>query len=95
MLWRLIGLKIPLRTLGIAKLEQAPAHLVFSFAKNTPVAPEKLIGLVERDRKKARRQRRKESMRLTPDGRLLVPFTPEGENIFQAIETVLEQLSET
>jgi transcription-repair coupling factor (superfamily II helicase) len=94
MLWRLIGLKIPLRTLGIAKLEQAPAHLVFSFAENTPVTPEKLIGLVELDRKKARRQRRKESMRLTPDGRLLVPFT-EGENIFQAIETVLEQLSET
>ncbi len=93
-LWRLIGLKIPLRRLGIAKLEQAPAHLVFSFADQTPVAPETLIGLVERDRKKARRQRRRESMRLTPDGRLLVPFA-EGENIFQAIETVLEQLSGT
>ena len=92
-LWHLMELKIPLAGLGIAKLEQAPAHLVFSFAEQTPVAPETLVALVERDRKKARRQRRKDSKRLTPDGRLLVPLG-EGENIFQAIETVVQQLAQ-
>ena len=90
-LWRLIGLKLPLRDLGIAKLEEAPDWLVFSFADQTAVAPETLVALVEQDKKKARRSRRKNCMRLTPDGRLLVPFT-QGENIFQAVETVVQQL---
>ncbi|MCI5133064.1 MAG: hypothetical protein D3904_16500, partial [Candidatus Electrothrix sp. EH2] len=39
-----------LRKLGIIKLEQGPANLVFSFSEHSPVAPETLLAFIEQSR---------------------------------------------
>ncbi|WPD23727.1 MAG: transcription-repair coupling factor [Candidatus Electrothrix scaldis] len=51
-LFALVGLKYPLRQLGITKLEQGPASLVFSFSEQSPVAPETLLAFIEHSRPK-------------------------------------------
>ena len=91
-LWQMIGLKYPLALLGIKKLEQGPETLIYSFADNTPVRPETLLKLLEQDKKAARKERRKNTMRLTPDQRLVVPLKSQ-ENLFQQIENMLGFLS--
>ncbi len=91
-LWQMIGLKYPLGQLGIKKLEQSPEALIYSFADNTPVRPETLLKLLEKDRKAAKKERRKNIMRLTPDQRLVVPVNPE-ENLFKQIKNMLGFLS--
>lgn len=45
-LFALVGLKYRLRQLGIIKLEQGPANLVFSFGQHSPVAPETLLAFI-------------------------------------------------
>ncbi len=87
-LWKMIGLKYPLRQLGIGKLEQGPETLIYSFVDNTPVQPDTLLKLLVRDRKKAKKERRTNTIRLTPDQRLIVPFDTE-ENLFKQIENML------
>lgn len=51
-LFALVGLKYPLRKLGITKLEQGPAALVFSFSEYSPVSPETLLAFIEQSRPK-------------------------------------------
>ncbi|CAK8722641.1 Transcription-repair-coupling factor [Candidatus Electrothrix laxa] len=51
-LFALVGLKYPLRQLGITKLEQGPANLVFSFREHSSVAPETLLAFIEHSRPK-------------------------------------------
>ncbi len=91
-LWRMIGLKYPLAQLGITKLEQGPEALIYSFADSTPLQPETLLNLLKKDKKAAKKERRKQSMRLTPDQRLVVPLDPE-KDIFKQIENVVGLLS--
>ena len=91
-LWKMIGLKHHLRNLGIDKLEQGPEALIYSFVDTTVVQPEALLRLLNRDKKRAKKERRKKIMRITADHRLIVPLLPE-ENIFQQIENVLALLS--
>jgi len=90
-LCRMIALKAPLRALGIAKLEQAPEALIISFTPTTPVEPESLLAYIEQVKKKARKQRQKSAIRLTPDSRLIVPLETDGE-IFHQVELVLSSL---
>lgn len=62
-LFAVMALKIELRLLRISRLEQGKDSLVFSFADRTPVAPEKILQMMEKDR---------DRIRFTPDARLLV-----------------------
>ncbi|MDA8164443.1 MAG: transcription-repair coupling factor, partial [Desulfobacteraceae bacterium] len=56
-------LKLELRALKIARLEQGASTLVFTFLDRTPVAPEKILILMKRSR---------DRVRLTPEGKLVV-----------------------
>jgi transcription-repair coupling factor (superfamily II helicase) len=105
-LFAMVGLKYPLRKLGISKLEQGPANLVFSFVEHSPVAPETLLAFIEQSRIKKKKNSRKGGgfrsstqsavepvpVRLTPDQRLIVDVGEE-KNIFQQIEKILRFLS--
>ncbi len=87
-LLRMIGLKQALRRLGIRKLEQGPAALVFSFIDNAPVEPQAILGLVG---PAGRRSGGGQAARLTPDNRLIVPLAG-GSDLFAAIDRVVETL---
>ena len=85
-LFEVIALKNRLAALGIAKLEQGPAALVFSFAESTPVAPERVMELVKSQAGKG--------MRFTPQARLISPLPPKPSTavIFSEIKKVLHAL---
>jgi transcription-repair coupling factor (superfamily II helicase) len=94
-LFTMIGLKYSLRRLGISRLEQGPASLVFSFVETTPVEPAALLQLVERHRPKKRKgpgRAPAAPVRLTPDNRLVVAVD-EKENLFKQIDSVLQSLA--
>ncbi|RUM34589.1 MAG: hypothetical protein DSY50_06290 [Desulfobulbus sp.] len=91
----MIGLKYPLRKLGISKLEQGPAHVVFTFVENSPVDPGMLLELINKARPRKRKGQRKptdDPIRLTPDHRLLVAISDQ-DNLFDKIHTVIEALT--
>lgn len=96
-LFALLGLKHPVRRLGISTIEQAPAGLVFSFTETTTVAPETLLAFVERFRPKQAKVLKKgqkpepEPVRLTPDGRLIVALNSQ-QKVFGQIDSVLRLL---
>ncbi len=94
-LFTMIGLKYALGRLGISRLEQGPANLVFTFVETTPVEPATLLQLVEGSaggKKKRGAVSGPARFRLTPDNRLIVALD-EKENLFKQIETVLQSLS--
>ncbi len=94
-LFTMIGLKYPLRKLGISKLEQGPANLVFSFVDTSPVDPVVILDLIARHapkKKKGYTGAAANPIRLTPDQRLIVAID-EKENLFKRIDTVLEFLT--
>jgi transcription-repair coupling factor (superfamily II helicase) len=63
-LFVLVGLKYPLRKLGITKLEQGPNNLVFSFSEHSPIAPETLLAFIEHSRpKKSKTPKKKKEVR--------------------------------
>ena len=86
-LLRMISLKQPLRRLGIRKLEQGTAALVFSFIDNAPVDPQAIVGLIGA----SGRASSKPPVRLTPDQRLIIPLA-EGADLFGTIGRVLASL---
>jgi transcription-repair coupling factor (superfamily II helicase) len=74
-------LKIELRTLKIAKLEQGPSTLVFTFLDRTPVAPEKILILMKQSR---------DRIRLTPEGKLVVQTDlPTPAAVFEVAKNIL------
>lgn len=83
-LLHLITLKFAMRQLKIAKMEQGGAHLVLSFLADTPVQPERILALIRES---------KNSIRLTPEGKLILPLpSQEGDAIFLRIKKVLQAL---
>ncbi len=86
-LLRIISLKPTLRRLGISKLEQGPAKLVFTFIDNAPVDPQALVALIGAGGRSGHGQ----PVRLTPDHRLIVPLAEDGE-LFGVIARVLASL---
>jgi transcription-repair coupling factor (superfamily II helicase) len=76
-----------LRRLWISKLEQGPGNLVFSFHEKTPVTPEKIMGLLEKYKKRAR---------FTPEGRLIVITESDSlpEQTFRNAQNILALLAE-
>lgn len=87
-LFNLIGRKQRLRDFGIAKLEQGPDAMVYSFSEHTSVEPEAILALIKQKPKKGRK-----SVRLTPDNRLVVPLEPNTTSPFSAIDRLLSQLA--
>lgn len=84
-LFGVITLKLELKALHIVKLEAAPNALVFSFADNTPLSPERVLLYVERHKKTAR---------ITPDSRLVVAIpTASTESAFETVRKILRLLS--
>ncbi len=93
-LFEMIGLKYPLRKLGISKLEQGPGNLVFSFTESTPVESEVLLKLIaahEPKKKKGWHKPGPAPIRLTPDQRLVVTIKDE-ENLFFEIDDIIQAL---
>ncbi|MEN8256370.1 MAG: transcription-repair coupling factor [Thermodesulfobacteriota bacterium] len=83
-LLQIIELKMMMRPLCIAKLDQGPGSLAFSFMEETPVAPEQILLMVQHSRG---------TMRLTPDNRLVVTAsTKSSDAIFSSTKKVLRQL---
>jgi len=87
-LFRVIALKHHLRQLGIARLEQAPDALIYSFVPNAPVEPQVIVDLIGRKPKKNR-----QAVRLTPDNRLIVPCTGD-EDLFSQVTALLNSLQQ-
>ncbi len=88
-LLKVISLKHGLRRLGITKLEQGPAGLVFTISEATPMSPDSVLGFIAHWKKK-----KKQAARLTPDSRLIVPVTTrDPEKIFPLIREVMEMLA--
>jgi len=88
-LFDIIGLKIRLRNLGITRLEQAANALVFSFVREAPVEPQRILDLISRKPKK-----NESAIRLTPDNRLIVPFKSE-DHLFTAITSIIHHLEQS
>jgi transcription-repair coupling factor (superfamily II helicase) len=82
-----IDLKRYLRQLKIAKFEQGPKSLVFTFHPSTPIPPERILGLVGAQ---------PETLRFTPDHKLLVPAAglDTAAAICTAAKNILRALSE-
>ncbi len=70
-LFALVGLKYPLRQLGITKLEQGPVNLVFSFGEQSSVAPETLLAFIEHSRPK--KGKKKDKKKTQPVRGLRIP----------------------
>lgn len=85
----IIRLKQQLRALGIHKLEQAAEVLVFSFVEQAPVDGARLLALVQT--KVPAKKSAPPPIRLTPDGRLVVPCGAQ-ENVFVRITSILQSL---
>jgi transcription-repair coupling factor (superfamily II helicase) len=85
----IIALKQRLRVLGISKLDQGPDCLIFSFMPATPVAPERILSLIQQ---KPDKKSRGQSIRLTPDQRLVVPLSYH-EDLFARITSLLDTLT--
>ena len=81
-LFGVITLKLALKRVNIAKLEEGPGVLVFSFADGKPSSPEKVLIYV---------QRHKKTTRLTPDGRLVAGGIPTASSqpIFETAKSIL------
>ena len=84
-LFEIIALKNRLAKLGISKLEQGPANLVFSFHPSTPVPPERILALVNQ---------RRQGLRFTPQARLISPLPPRPSiaTLFNEIKKLLRAL---
>ncbi len=82
-----LDLKRSLRQLKIAKFEQGPKSLVFTFHPKTPVRPERILALVAAQ---------PEHLRFTPDQKLLVPAAglDTAEAICLATKNILRALTE-
>ncbi len=73
-LFALVGLKYRLRQLGIIKLEQGPANLVFSFGQHSPVAPETLLAFIAHSQPQPKKKKEARPDQLNK--RLRVPSVP-------------------
>lgn len=89
-LLRIIGLKQRLRPLWITRLEQSPTTLVFHFAENSPLEPQRIIRVIQNQSASSGNQA---TPRLTPDHRLLVPVDSQTP-LYQQINQVLSTLEE-
>lgn len=93
-LFEIIALKNRLATLGVSRLEQGPVALVFSFHSSTSVPPQRILSLVDFDRKGGKANKNKSGRRFTPQGRLIspLPSNPTAATVFHEIKKLLHAL---
>jgi transcription-repair coupling factor (superfamily II helicase) len=72
----ILELKIDLRRLGVARMDQGPESLAFAFAEQTPVPPEAIIALAGNSGGR---------MRFTPDGRLILRLSRQERRDSRAV----------
>ena len=83
-LFRVIELKMELQKFKITRLEQSPTALVFTFHDKTPIAPQQVLAMINRS---------KNTVRFTPDSRLIVPSKAAApEEVFNAAHRILREL---
>ncbi len=83
-LFQVVAIKKALIPLRIEKLERGPGNLVFSFMSDTPVKPELLLALVADN---------PATLRLTPEGRLIIAAVPETDiELFAKVRRIVAQL---
>ncbi|MGD9947106.1 MAG: transcription-repair coupling factor [Desulfobulbus sp.] len=87
-LLEIIRIKQQFRPLGIHKLEQAPEALVFSFVEQAPVDPNRLLALIQQ---KPTKKKPSPAIRLTPDQRLVVPYSAK-ESVFPRVYEIINAL---
>jgi transcription-repair coupling factor (superfamily II helicase) len=75
-LFDMMSLKIKMKKIMITKLEQGKDMLVFSFHEKTDIGPQKILDLVKMS---------KNSIRFSPDARLLAPLSSQVSHSPQAI----------
>jgi transcription-repair coupling factor (superfamily II helicase) len=75
-LFDMITIKIKMKKVMLTKLEQGKDMLVFSFHEKTDIGPQKILDLV---------QKSKDTIRFSPDARLLAPLASEVSHSPQAI----------
>lgn len=84
-LFEVVAIKKQLIPLRVNKLERGPDNLVFSFMPDTPIHPELLLTRVAEN---------PGSLRLTPDGRLIVGVdNGEDRQLFKTIERIIVELT--
>jgi transcription-repair coupling factor (mfd) len=88
----IIGLKQRLRVLGIAKLEQGPNALIYSFVPAPSFDPSRIVGLLQQKPEKKSEKKLSATVHLTPDQRLVVPFSLQ-DNVFARIQATLTALT--
>ncbi|MFC1843167.1 transcription-repair coupling factor [Thermodesulfobacteriota bacterium] len=86
-LFDMMALKIKMKEIMITKLEQGKDMLIFSFHEKTPIGPEKILFLIEKA---------KNTIRFTPDAKLIVPLaskvTHSPQAIFHAANEIIDLL---
>ena len=75
-LFDIMALKVKMKNIMITRLEQGKDMLIFSFHEKTAVGPEKILALVHES---------KNSIRFSPDARLMVPLAGQVNHSPQAI----------
>ncbi len=89
-LLRIIVIKRKLKTLRITRLEKGRDNMVFTFRDDTPVAPDKLLALLQ----KIQSRKKGSVAKLTPDGRFVITFNAiDQKAIFDTIEETIYTLS--
>ncbi len=86
-LFKIVLVKKELIHLRISKLEKGKSSLVFSFLEDTPIQPQHLLAYLQSQTPK----KQLEIPRLTPDGRLIIPFQKE-KDIFAITRLLLHDL---
>jgi len=85
-LFEVVAIKKKLITLRISKVERGAANLVFTFMNDTPVKTEPLLEKISTPNN---------SVRLTPDGRLIAEAAAESDQqIFNSLERIIDDLTE-
>ena len=82
-LFDMMALKIKMKKIMITKLEQGKDMLVFSFHEKTCIGPQKILDLVKMS---------KNSIRFSPDARLLAPLSSQVSHSPQAIFDTANEL---
>lgn len=83
-LLKIMSLKQDFKKLKIAKLEQGPASLVFTFLDLTPVDPQKILQFIKQSKNRAR---------LTPDSKLIVTLPDDSsEDSLHSAKNIIQAL---
>jgi transcription-repair coupling factor (superfamily II helicase) len=85
-LFDMMTVKMKMQDIMITKLEQGKDMLVFSFHEKTPIGPDRILSLIEKA---------KNTIRFSPDARLIVPLSSKISHSPQAILHAASEIIDT